>query len=47
MELAGIKLNNPVMVASGTFGNGEEYSKLINIGKLGAIVTKSISLNPR
>lgn len=35
------------MVASGTFGFGEEYAKLMDIGKLGAIVTKSISLNPR
>ncbi|MBI5701221.1 dihydroorotate dehydrogenase [Candidatus Saganbacteria bacterium] len=47
MELAGIKLNNPVMVASGTFGNGKEYADLIDIEKLGAIITKSISLNPR
>lgn len=47
MELAGIKLNNPVMVASGTFGNGKEYSELIDIEKLGAIITKSVSLNPR
>ncbi len=47
MELAGIKLNNPVMVASGTFGYGKEYAELIDLNKLGAIVTKSISLNPR
>lgn len=47
LELAGIKLNNPVMVASGTFGYGKEYSELIDLNKLGAIITKSVSLNPR
>ena len=47
MELAGIELNNPVIVASGTFGYGKEYSELIDLNKLGAIITKSISLNPR
>lgn len=47
MELAGIKLNNPVMVASGTFGYGKEYSELIDLNKLGAVITKSVSLNPR
>src|SRR3989339_1914466 len=47
IELAGIKLKNRVMVASGTFGYGEEYSELINLNKLGAIITKSVSLNKR
>ncbi len=40
-------MKNPVMVASGTFGYGTEYTKLIQIEKLGAIVSKSISLRPR
>jgi len=47
VDIAGIKMKNPVMVASGTFGYGEEYSELIDLNKLGAIVTKSITLNPR
>lgn len=47
VDIAGIKLKNPVMVASGTFGYGEEYSELIDLNKLGAIVTKSVTLNPR
>jgi dihydroorotate dehydrogenase (NAD+) catalytic subunit len=47
IELAGIEIKNPVMVASGTFGYGKEYSELMDINKLGAIITKSISLNPR
>jgi len=47
IELAGIKMKNPVMVASGTFGFGEEYAELIDIDQLGAIVTKSVTLAPR
>ena len=46
-EIAGIKMKNPVMVASGTFGYGEEYSELIDLNKLGAIVTKSITVKKR
>ena len=42
-----IKFKNPVLVASGTFGYGEEYSKLIDLNKLGGIVTKSITLKPK
>ncbi len=40
-------LDNPVMVASGTFGFGEEYDGLMDVRALGAIVTKGISLEPR
>jgi dihydroorotate dehydrogenase (NAD+) catalytic subunit len=47
IELAGISLKNPVMVASGTFGYGEEYAELIDLSRLGAIVTKTITLKPR
>jgi dihydroorotate dehydrogenase (NAD+) catalytic subunit len=46
-EIAGIKMKNPVMVASGTFGYGEEASKFVDLDKLGAIVTKTITLKPR
>lgn len=42
-----ITLQNPIMVASGTFGYGEEYHRLFDVNQLGAIVTKSISLKPR
>ncbi|MFH1542668.1 MAG: dihydroorotate dehydrogenase [bacterium] len=45
--IAGIKMKNPVMVASGTFGYGEEASKFVDLSKLGAIVTKTITLEPR
>jgi len=47
VRLGKLKLQNPVMVASGTFGYGEEYARLYDISRLGAIVTKSISLKPR
>jgi dihydroorotate dehydrogenase (NAD+) catalytic subunit len=47
IELAGISLRNPVMVASGTFGYGEEYAQLVDLNKLGAIVAKTITLKPR
>jgi len=40
-------LKNPVMVASGTFGYGEEFEDYVNLKKLGAIVTKTITLRPR
>ncbi|MFC1568396.1 dihydroorotate dehydrogenase [Candidatus Margulisiibacteriota bacterium] len=46
-EIAGIKMKNPVMVASGTFGYGEEASKFVDLDKLGALVTKTITLTPR
>ena len=47
VEIAGLKLKNPVMPASGTFGYGEEYSPYIDLNQLGAIVTKGMSLNPK
>ncbi len=47
VEIGKIKMKSPVMVASGTFGYGEEYEEFIDLSKLGAIVTKSITLEPR
>jgi dihydroorotate dehydrogenase (NAD+) catalytic subunit len=41
-----IKLKNPVMVASGTFGFGEEYEDFFDLHRLGAIIPKGISLKP-
>ena len=43
----GLLLANPVMTASGTFGYGTEYSQLFDIQKLGAIVCKGTTLEPR
>jgi dihydroorotate dehydrogenase (NAD+) catalytic subunit len=47
VEIAGIKLKNPVMPASGTFGYGEEYAPYLDLNRLGALVTKGLSLNPK
>lgn len=43
----GLALANPVMTASGTFGNGLEYTKVFDIQRLGAIVSKAVTLRPR
>jgi dihydroorotate dehydrogenase (NAD+) catalytic subunit len=42
-----LRLKNPVMVASGTFGYGTEYARLIDIQRLGAICSKGITARPR
>jgi dihydroorotate dehydrogenase (NAD+) catalytic subunit len=47
VNLGRLKLNNPVMTASGTFGYGEEYAGYVDLNKLGAIVVKGLSLKPR
>ncbi|MDY0300680.1 MAG: dihydroorotate dehydrogenase [Trichlorobacter sp.] len=47
VEIAGIKLRNPVMTASGTFGYGEEFAEYVDLEKIGAFVTKGLSLKPR
>ncbi len=47
IELFGIKFKNPVWVASGTFGYGLEARKIYDVSKLGAVVTKGLSLRPR
>lgn len=47
VNLAGIKMKNPVTVASGTFGYGREYAEFIDLNKLGGICTKGTSLKPR
>lgn len=47
VELAGLKLRNPVMTASGTFGYGSEFAPFMDLERLGAIIVKGLSLNPR
>ena len=47
IEIAGIKLQNPVMTASGTFGYGIEFGGYTDLNRLGAIVVKGLSLKPR
>ena len=47
IEFCGMKMKNPVTVASGTFGYGREFAQYIDLNKLGGIVTKGTSLKPR
>lgn len=47
VNLAGIRMKNPVTVASGTFGYGREFSNFFDLSKLGGIITKGTSLKPR
>jgi len=47
VEIAGIKMRNPVMTASGTFGYGEEFADYMDLGSIGAMITKGLSLKPK
>lgn len=47
INFAGIKMKNPVTVASGTFGYGREFSQFFDLSKLGGIITKGTSLKPK
>jgi len=46
VKIGRLKLQNPVMVASGTFGYGVEYAQLLDLNRLGAVVVKGIRLDP-
>ncbi len=46
VSFAGIELTNPVIAASGTFGYGIEFEEIVSLDRLGAFVTKGISLEP-
>jgi len=46
VKIGKLKLQNPVTVASGTFGYGAEYARLIDLNLLGAVTVKGIRLNP-
>ncbi|MBI4843673.1 MAG: dihydroorotate dehydrogenase [Nitrospirae bacterium] len=47
VSIGKIKLKNPVMTASGTFGYGDEFAEYFDIGRLGAVVVKGLSLKPK
>jgi len=47
VELAGIKMRNPVMTASGTFGYGAEFGEYMNLESIGAMISKGLSLKPK
>ncbi len=46
VDIGKLRLKNPVMTASGTFGYGEEYKEFVDLNMLGAVVVKGISLKP-
>ncbi len=47
VKIGELILNNPILTASGTFGYGEEYASVLDLNRLGGMVTKAISLEPR
>ena len=47
VNIAGVKFKNPVIAAAGTFGNGTEYSNIIDTSLLGGICSKGLTLTPR
>ena len=42
VTIAGVEWKNPVTVASGTFGSGEEFADFVDLNKLGAVTTKAL-----
>lgn len=46
VEIAGVKMKNPVTTASGTFGSGLEYNEFVDVSKLGAVTTKGVANVP-
>ena len=46
VQIGKLRMQNPVTVASGTFGYGAEYARLIDVNQLGAVTVKGIRLNP-
>ena len=46
-NIGGLALRNPVMMASGTFGHAAEYADLVDLSRLGGVVTKTITFSPR
>ncbi|MEZ2348215.1 dihydroorotate dehydrogenase [Terriglobus sp. RCC_193] len=46
VEVAGVSMRSPVIAASGTFGYGVEFEEILDLAKIGAFVTKGLSLHP-
>lgn len=46
VELAGLRLQNPVLAASGTYGYGTEFEDIVNLAGLGGVITKGLSCEP-
>ena len=46
VNIAGVEWKNPVTVASGTFGSGEEFGEFVDLNRLGAVTTKGVANVP-
>jgi dihydroorotate dehydrogenase (NAD+) catalytic subunit len=47
LKIGDFRFENPILTASGTYGYNNEYDEFLDVSKIGAIVTKAITLNPR
>ena len=47
VNINGVEFKNPIIAASGTFGFGEEFSNFYDVGKLGGISSKGLTINPK
>ena len=47
VHIGPMRLANPVLTASGTFGYGDEYAHVMDVGALGGVITKTVTLTPR
>ena len=47
VRIGSLELRNPVLTASGTFGYGDEYAHVVDLRKLGGVVTKTVTVHPR
>ena len=47
MKIKNITFKSPIIAASGTYGYGDEVKSFVDLSKIGAVITKSITLNPR
>ena len=47
VRIGPLRLANPILVASGTFGYGDEYAHVLDVSALGGVITKTVTLEPR
>ena len=47
VRIGSLELRNPILVASGIIGYGQDYGRLVDLSAIGGIVTKTVTLRPR
>jgi len=47
VEFCGVRFQNPILLAAGTAAYGEELNEVVNLDRLGGVITKAVSLDPR